>query len=700
MATSTITIYKNTYLNYEKNFIIDDLKNYLNDKVIFVRNNFQYFKTFELQCTIKLNLSQELINPLDIANMDYLKVENSDMSNSTFYYFIINKEWKGEETIQLKLQLDCLNTFTGMFTFSEKTTIIRQHKDRFKFLRKIGVENYYSKLIDLESEGLDVAKYKIKEEILANEYTFLKWYLYYKSDENNIISCNLIPSESINIEYISSFNFGNNNLQNGKAFLFLKTENPKMYIRNGDDIITYDDDTEAILIYCRFNTTYEFTGFISKIRYINNEYLSDDKYSFKEYRKIYLEGDYKNYYSNTNTYSVTSINDVITKNFSDIKTEFNILNELTQTTKTGQLKGLGLFSRNDPKIVKIIECPYCPTFIEKGETAYKLSDISFSYNETAQTLTLNDLQANFQNTLYFDDVSLFDEKTTRMIATIDLKTIKRNAKYEPKLLHSDFYQKQFIYDSFDYLFKFELLNDEKFFTSGTYITFKATNTINSNFMFRFDDYLLKFGESNYDGILNVSRNNEITTYNNDYINYINNGYNYDRKNQVISNLANWGYVGLSLATRPHSLITLTSAFSALENSIQNEISIQKKLADLKMKSANVYGANDIDLLNFYANGNKAKIVTYNVSEKMQNLLFNLFFYNGYISNTLGIPNTTSRSRFNYVQAKLVFETTTNMYEIHKDELIDKFNQGVTYIHHFNNMWDLKQEYENWEVSML
>ena len=43
----------------------------------------------------------------------------------------MNTEWKGVSTVNLKLSLDSVNTFRGDLTFTEKTTIQRQHKDRF-----------------------------------------------------------------------------------------------------------------------------------------------------------------------------------------------------------------------------------------------------------------------------------------------------------------------------------------------------------------------------------------------------------------------------------------------------------------------------------------------------------------------------------------------------------------------------------------
>lgn len=697
MATSTLKFYRNTNLQESKNFVIDEINLFLEDYLLFTRSNFQYFKNFELETTIKIDLEQSYINPVDVNNIDYLSVQNSDMPNSTFFYFVLSKRWKGESTILFTLQLDTLNTFTynKSFAFSDKTRIIRQHKNRYKLLSTAPTRKFYTKLIDLETEGLNLITYKTKEEVLKDDFNYLKWYLYYKSDEEKIINAYLIPSQTITIQYATPYNI--KNVITDYKVILLTSNNGNLNVKLGNKVISFTKEVKSILIWCVINDSNDFLGNVYAIHYNNNVVYNIETFSI-ENKSLVIEGDYNSYNTNANTYNNDSaINTLINKDYNALLSEVNQLVTIEKTLTTGTLQGIAEFSRNDPTITKVFELPYCPILLNKDETGYNLSGLSFTYNSTTKTLDLNFLQANFQNTLNFE-IPLFSEKNFYVLNSVNLNNLEKSPDYEPKLLHSDFYKKSFIYDTFSYLFKFELLSDNFYYsTADTTITFKVTNTINSNFMFKFEDYNLKFSEQNYEGYLYCNRNNEITTYNNDYINYINNGYNYDKKQQKINNLSTWANVGLNLATKPSYTGAIGSFTNAIFDTIQNELNIERKLADLSLKNASVYGADDIDLLNFYANDNKAKIVTYEVSEKMKNLLFNLFFYTGYISNTCGVPDTTSRTRFNYVQCDLVFEYTNNMNEEHKDDLKARYLSGVTYIHHYDNTWNLIQDLENWET---
>lgn len=697
MATSTLKFYRNTNLQESKNFVIDEINLFLEDYLLFTRSNFQYFKNFELETTIKIDLEQSYINPVDVNNIDYLSVQNSDMPNSTFFYFVLSKRWKGESTILFTLQLDTLNTFTynKSFAFSDKTRIIRQHKNRYKLLSTAPTRKFYTKLIDLETEGLNLITYKTKEEVLKDDFNYLKWYLYYKSDKEKIINAYLIPSQTITIQYATPYNI--KNVITDYKVILLTSNNGNLNVKLGNKVISFTKEVKSILIWCVINDSNDFLGNVYAIHYNNNVVYNIETFSI-ENKSLVIEGDYNSYNTNANTYNNdTAINTLINKDYNALLSEVNQLVTIEKTLTTGTLQGIAEFSRNDPTITKVFELPYCPILLNKNETGYLLSVLSFTYNSTTKTLDLNFLQANFQNSLNFE-IPLFDEKNFYVLNNVNLNTLEKSPVYEPKLLHSDFYKKSFIYDTFSYLFKFELLSDNFYYsTADCTITFKVTNTINSNFMFKFEDYNLKFSEQNYEGYLYCNRNNEITTYNNDYINYINNGYNYDKKQQKINNLSTWANVGLNLATKPSYTGAIGSFTNAIFDTIQNELNIERKLADLSLKNASVYGADDIDLLNFYADDNKAKIVTYEVSEKMKNLLFNLFFYTGYISNTCGVPDTTSRTRFNYVQCDLVFEYTNNMNEEHKDDLKARYLSGVTYIHHYDNTWNLIQDLENWET---
>ena len=107
----------------------------------------------------------------------------------------------------------------------------------------------------------------------------------------------------------------------------------------------------------------------------------------------------------------------------------------------------------------------------------------------------------------------------------------------------------------------------------------------------------------------------------------------------------------------------------------------------------------------YNNNNKLSRAKYEVSSRMKKSLKDLFFYTGYVQNKYAVPNVTSRAWFNFIQCDPVIKLLNpNVNDDLLDELKDKFRNGVTFFH-MNTIsgvktWDLAQEKENWETSLL
>lgn len=122
---SKIKIYK-TYLTPSRNALVDDLEIYLNSLTpVYVKDNFQYLK-LGLDLNIKIGFGQEAVVDQSLGN--YLRIEQDD---KIWYYFILSVNWTAPKAVQLKLSIDSINTFRNDLSWSDKTSIVRQHKDRF-----------------------------------------------------------------------------------------------------------------------------------------------------------------------------------------------------------------------------------------------------------------------------------------------------------------------------------------------------------------------------------------------------------------------------------------------------------------------------------------------------------------------------------------------------------------------------------------
>lgn len=131
---STIKLYRNCKILEEKNLQIEDIHQYLatfSGGDIKVFNDAQYIKQ-GLDTEVKVTLDQTYLDKQWTNNFNYCSIEmdNGGLDN-TYYYFIREMKWISKNAIKLVLRLDVLNTFNGAYVLTDKTTIKREHKDRF-----------------------------------------------------------------------------------------------------------------------------------------------------------------------------------------------------------------------------------------------------------------------------------------------------------------------------------------------------------------------------------------------------------------------------------------------------------------------------------------------------------------------------------------------------------------------------------------
>ena len=131
----TLTIYKTIdHFTPQLNGLIEDFDIWLKDTagVVYTDPNFQFIKP-ALNTSIKIDIPQTVSLP-DNPIGNYLSlVETAENGEKhTTYYFIVGSRWAAQSTVYLDLQMDTLNTFPGILNdIDDKTTIIRQHRDRF-----------------------------------------------------------------------------------------------------------------------------------------------------------------------------------------------------------------------------------------------------------------------------------------------------------------------------------------------------------------------------------------------------------------------------------------------------------------------------------------------------------------------------------------------------------------------------------------
>lgn len=300
--------------------------------------------------------------------------------------------------------------------------------------------------------------------------------------------------------------------------------------------------------------------------------------------------------------------------------------------------------------------------------------------------------------------------------------VEKSKGYESKLFHSDYYYHKLAFDSDSIMVELQKINNEYLSLENNLITGRVSNTLNSSFIFKLNQYIDERGiafSEDYQNVLISNKNNQVSIINSDYINYLRNGYNYDKKiNEMdsasdIKNLVlNGLQVGAGLALAPttgglsaisaiQGGIGLVNGFVNLaENQERRNMAMEQKLIQLKNQAVNVRGNSPIDISEFYSK-NRLIDFEYSIRERTKDVLFNLFYYCGYTQSRYGAPKFNQRARFDFIQCEAVFK---NVYRISQeiiDELIICFTNGVFYLHYvdnFENMFNFK--YENWENSLL
>lgn len=574
--------------------------------------------------------------------------------------------------------------------------------------------NTYNRIIDINSEGLTPLLYGKNKGILQGDNQ--SWYLIYKG--NNPLNCYLCADNGFTAELQSSDKeIVATDLVVGTYYYILPERNMV------SSIIPYTKveletaegkDVSAIIKPYSENPSSPIEKYVT--------YYYRDGTDIKVGRFYYHDIGLGFYYVATLTLYTTS-KIIIKSSLSPIKG--NILGTLTHNTatiKTGasfdiniltasyDIYDINTLNRTDADIAKIIKLPYRPA--DEYFTGWR-------YDSTMHMLLLSNLSSTLETAL----ITAFNPlEELRLTAESPSLTANKNKKWESKLFHSDYYQPKFVYDSFSFIFALERQNGYVP-TSQFIITFTATGTINSRFLFTFASYNVEgYILEDYSNILPIARNNELPIYNSDYINYIKMGFNYDVKSKQRQEAGQWIGTALSLAGSIASFAsssvtggfgiaggislataTLGQLVNAVNSTAQAEANQAQKLFQLRQQKESVMGSDDLDIMSKYT-GNKAKWMLYQVSLRMESVLFDLFYFTGYIDGTNKIPNVTTRKWFNFLSCDLVINEDNNINDDIINDIKAKYALGVTFMHRntINSVktWDWQQEKENWETSLF
>lgn len=695
MATSQIVLYK-TNITPERNCKVDDIESYLIMCEQEIISDFQY-KVIRLDDTIKLNMSQT-----NTPNFpyNYLAVKR-DSETKIYYYFILNSNWKSENTVELQISLDTINTFWNELSWTAKTNITRQHKDRFA-QKTIPASGNVTLLRDIDKfdEGISPIKYRFTKDKITTDLD-LDFYLIYRTnpDAEQTLECLCCASDRLQLGANAPTTNGikYTDIPVGQSIIILGEENSAFTIegqligaKSGYPGVYIQRNASNMSLYAILKEN--VTGAIIKENVTNVTLASYVKYNLmsKQYAKNFLYLADAKYAVKHDTVASYTINSTYVSDFSVI-------------------------DRTDTKLVKIIKMPYAPFELRKN-SSNQLVAIDGFY-EQDHILHLYNLDQEFLTTVDFQPIN-------ELAVTLPVTQINANTdhmpKLESKLFNSNYYTLKYIYDSFEKEFLLEHSYPIVGASGAPSVTilFKQSNNISSNSLF--DIQLQGYDEpTTYGEYLNVNRQNEVALFTNDYLNYIRSGFNYDKKVKVTQNTANWIGAGVSLVGAAASFATsyvsgpagiaagvalTTSAVatltSAITTTVNNEISMAQKLAELRRQSSSVSNTEDINLLSYY-NGNRLLVERDMISDEVQKSIYALFRLTGYACNDYGIPNFNTRLHYNFVQCRAAFDESNWRYgQDFLNDIRSRFETGITVYHRVDGTYDWLQEKENFETWMI
>ena len=646
---------------------------------------------------------------------NYIAVKNEDV-NKVYYYFIIGSPtWISQNTIQLQLSLDTLNTFNNDLIWTNKTNITRQHKDRFSTTYTTTAQGkVLNRKIDGYDEGFAPVKYFNTGTSIRSSSADYDFYLIYRNKENlNTsstvpIECYLCASEEINLNISVNSNgiqFNNYNIGDS-LYAFAKDNTTFTTTINGTSYTISASGQYKGIAFFRLENGTNIAHVLKDdgsviIPNIGNTALTDVTATVKVRvcRSFVPEVDAASQYT---YYSV--LGQVEARNYSTIT--------IGQTSAT--LLSIDSVDRTDSRIVKIIKMPYAPFTLDFVNGKLR---IPAGWTYSGGYLLLNDLNTEFLNVIAGNDD--FSDYVSLTVVPADIgKNKDNNIKFESKLYNSSFFSLKYIYDNFEKEFLLERYTARTTYP-GVMINFKQSNNISSNSIFKFDAMNGTYKEPTlYGQYLNVNRQNEVALYNSDYLTYIRNGYNYDKKAKAQQFGAGVAGVALGALGAAASVFmpaagvvgaagaislgtsTLSSIVSIINTSISNEVAIQQKLENAKKSAASVSNTEDLNLLSYY-NGNRLIKYTEDINENIKKSLYDLFRLTGYACNDYAVPAVNSRVYYNFLQCKADFEDTNWTYgKAFLDDIKAKYEIGVTYFHKVDGTYDWPQEKENFEIWMI
>ena len=673
---SILTLYR-TGIDPSRNLLVDSLDDYLATCESLRVDAFSLVRPMA-EGEIKAALPQLMsVDPVALPPYDYLTVRQGE---TTWRYYVSKLEQLGTDTVKLRIVMDVLNTlFPTDRDFSPLSHCSRALINRYDENRR--------PITDFSNEGIEATLVKTSE----TEFPMREGFLVYSMAEGQPPSLLAVYDSATavsNVAEITSDGFFSQeslNLSGNPSNLvwqFKRTSSGGMSWKCG---------------------TYSWNGSADKVEFEVVDGVGGGGYQLRA--KAYIGASVVA----GSGFTIPIVSGATVKLPGDLTV--GGFSGCSCNGKVPHTDGIADLDRTDTRLVKVVEVPYLPFpddvkyFIDKAYIRILFSDVEPSLRTKVG-------QFEFRPAKYFKGEYIVD--TSYLLS-------------DPKLYCSQFYKCKVAYDNSAINVFFDNISfDANSHDPTIAVYFEPSTTLASSFLFSLENggnFAWKNETESYPFICVTDRNNELPLYTSDWINYLRNGYNYDKKRKAMDDATSWGSTAAGIATSVISILggagllgspggaaasiplisggiagLAGSAVGGITGQIGRNISYEQSLRALQLENYSVAGSNDLSLWLSYGKG-CAKVETWEVIEPQRRQIADLFYMRGYAVNREGIPNMRCRRWFDYWEGspKWTMEFRRKWSEEWLSLLDAKFASGVTRLHKYQGRWDWCQEEHNWEV---
>lgn len=526
MATSTLTLYMNSGMKQENNYIVEYIGQYLGMNAEGSRaiENFQYIRNPASSQAFKVNIPQDGYNN---SVVDYASLQqDGDM----YYYFIVDAKWTSQDCLTLVAVLDTLNTFQDQYSLTDRSNIERQHVDRVRLIgpRPTGdsIDEVVTNVISTTREELQPEMLMTRKEVLGGDMPVdnkYQWYLIYQTN-----------TESGNPEILMCANRDIRLSVEPSTQEYILTP-AKMH---GSSIMVFDRCT--VEYYVNLSTTEKRTidmdGMIAFYKTTDSDRFTLTYYSRDGSDATIGQVTNKVTVRSSGTCKLYKVNTVIFDRDAIEGSPYTLVGA------PDTLTGIESIDRTMSNLYKVIECPYCPLDISITEGSMPTLPDKWSFDSERGKFVCSDLTFEFPERVAWTEENVMNLIAGQAIKAQRAKLSQYSRKdhqdgvegnvVDPKTYISTLRSYNFVYDAVTW----SLIPEDLVIPNKTprpdliRMYYKQSNNISSDCGFRFDipEFTMRHRQY-FDQYMFSARSNELPLYSSDYINYMRNGYNYDLK---------------------------------------------------------------------------------------------------------------------------------------------------------------------------